>query len=355
MRVMIFFVSCIFLCSGVFAISGVNPRSYEINFEPNYSADFNFNFVIDGNLKVDLYAEGDLSEYVSLNKKKIFDREKVVASLNLPSEVDSPGVNQIRIVAGDVVGVIKINVPYPDKYVELRLSAPNINIGEIVNVSLNVFSRGNDSVMVEPRIEIYKDDKKLETIEISGEEIGSRESRKFNIFLNTSNYSVGDYLTVAIVDYNGRVTRVENLFRVGESSVKILDYTRKFRENKVDKFEIEIESLWNSNMDDLYIEVNVLGLEDIGFVTPVIKLGAWRKAIIAGFLDTTNILDNEFEAEIILHYEDEINSQIVQLKISKGFDYTFYGVLIGCIVILGFSIWRGKIFVRKYKKYKYKK
>ena len=369
MKVIVFFAVLIFLCSGVFAFSGVNPRSYEIDFEPGYKGEFGFNFFIDGNVKADLSVQGDLAEYVSLDKEKISGSERVVALLRLPSDIDSPGVNQIKIVAGDVIGVIKVNVPYPEKYIELELSAPNINVGEIVDVDLSIFNRGIDFVVAGPRIEIYKkvtkgsiwkigdEEKKeiVETIEIESVEIAVGESKKFNISLETLNYSAGDYFAVALVNYGEKVARIENLFRVGEPSVRILNYTREFRENKVERFEIEIESLSNSDMDGLYAEVNIIGFENASFVSSDVKLGAWKSATLVGFLDTAEILGYKVEAEIILHCGGEAGSpRVVELKILKGFDYVFFGVVLGCLAVFGFLIWRGMVFVGKLRKHKAK-
>ena len=347
-----FYIICIFVCGGVFAISGVNPRSYEVNFEPNYEGDFNFNFVIDGGSRVALSVEGGFSEYISLDKKKISGREKVVASLKLPSKVDSSGINQIRIIAGEVVGIIEVKVPYPEEYIELGLSVPNINVGENVNVNLDIFSKGNGSVVVEPKIEVYKDHEKIEIVKIESIEISGMESKRFSITLDNSSYSAGDYFVIAIVEYDERTAYLKNPFRVGEPMVRILSYTREFGKNKIDKFEIEVESLWNSNMNDLYAEVKILGLEDVGFVTPVVELGAWRTATVIGFLNSVEITDDKFEAEIILHHGSEVSSRVVQLKIREGFDYILCSVFMGCLAVLGILFWRGKIFVKKYKKYK---
>ena len=355
----ILFVILIFLSSGVFAISGVNPRSYEVDFIPNYEGEFNFNFVLDKASKVDLYVEGDLAKYVSLDKERISGRESVVALLRLPSEINSPGVNQIRIVAWNVVSVIKVNVPYPEKYVELRLSAPNVNVGETVDVNLEVSSKGYSSVEVEPRIEIYKvgdwesgslGRELVETIEIDSDEVAVNESKVFKQLLNCSNYFMGDYLAVAVVDYGERTARVENSFKVGALLVRVLNYTREFKENKILKFEIEVESLWNSNIDDLYAEVNIVGFEDAGFVSPIVGLQKWGKTTLVGFLDTGEISDFEIEAEIILRYKGEISSEVVDLKILKGLDYVFYAVLTGCLIVFGFLIWRGKNFIERYRK-----
>lgn len=359
----ILLVVVIFLSSGVFAISGVNPRAYEVDFVPNYEGEFSFNFVIDGNSKVDLYVDGDLAEYVSLNKERVSGSENVVASLHLPPEVDSPGINEIQVVVGDVVGVIKVNVPYPEKYVELELSAPNANVGDVVDISLEVFSRGSEGVVVGSKVEIYK----IEDWEFVSEGLGIRETNElieileadedvsinmseiFKWSIDSSNYSMGSYLVVAVVDYSEGIVEIENSFKVGGSLVRILNYTKEFRKNKIDKFEIEVESLGDDDIGELYAEINIVGLEETKFVTSSIGLGKWRTAMLSGFLDSSEILEDEIEAEIILYYDGKTTSQVVKLKILKGSDYVSYVVVFVGLAVVGLLVWRGSKFIRRYR------
>ena len=354
----ILLVVVIFLSSGVFAISGVNPRAYEVDFVPNYEGEFSFNFVIDGNSKVDLYVDGDLAEYVSLNKEWISGRESVVVSLRLPSWINNPGVNEIRIVAGDVVSVIKINVPYPEKYVELELNAPNVNVGDSVGINLEVFSKGSEAVMANSRIEIYK----IEDWELEIEQIGKlvdvfeadgeiviNESEMFEWGIDTSDYSMGQYLAVAVVDYGEGVAQIENSFKVGGLLVRILNYTEEFTKNKIDKFEIEVENLGDDDIKGIYAGINIVGFSEEEFVTSSIELKKWRTATLSGFLDSSEILGEKIEAEIVLYYDGEMSSQVVELKILKGFDYVFYGVIFMVLVVVGLLIWRGKKFIKKYR------
>lgn len=350
MKRFIFLGLFIFLWGSVLAISGVNPGSYEVDFEPDYQIELSFDFVLDGGVSEDLIVEGELAEYVSLNKKRISGRENVIASLDLPSEIDSPGVNYIRIIAGDVVGAIKVRVPYPEKYIELSLSAPNVNVGEEMGMVLEIINQGNESISFEGRIEIYNGDELVESLEISGGNIVFEDSRGVNISLDTENYFPGDYLAVALIDYGGKVARIENPFRLGEQLVGVLNYTREFGENKINRFEIEVESLWNDDMDDLFIEVNIIGFEDANFITPVVGLSAWRTITLFGFLDTNLISGYEFEAEIILHHGGKISTRVVQLKIIKGFDYIFWISILAMIIIVVLLIWRGKIFLERLRK-----
>jgi len=348
------FVVLVFMCSGIFAISGVSPASYEVDFEPGYSGEFVFNFVIEKGAE-DLYAEGYLSEYISFDKNSISGREEVVVFLNLPSEIDTPGVNYIKIIAGKAMGGIKVRVPYPERYVEVGLNAPNANVGEDVFFELELFGKGNESVSVSPRIEIYKDGKEVNVISIDDVEVFPGDEISVNVSINTSDYLAGDYMAVAFLDYDDVSVSVGNPFRLGEFLVELIDYSKFFRENKIDRFEILVESLWDDDMDGVYAEVNVLGFDSASFVSSSEDLDAWGRQVLVGFLDSSEIEGYDFEAEIVLHYGDESVLEIVELKIIKGFDYVFWIVILVVVGGLGFLFWRCCIFVKRFKKHRIKK
>lgn len=339
----------IFLSSGAVAVSGVSPGSYSVDFSPGLSKEFTFSFVLDNGIMTDLFAEGELAEYVSLDKKRIFGKEKVVASLNLPSELDSPGVNNIKIVAGDVVGIIKVNVPYPKKWVALEMGLPNINVGENANLNLKIFSLGEEAVIVKQKIEVYENGEAIKTIEIDSNEIASGEQREFNFLLDSSNYSAGDYYVVASVTYENGVVSLDKMFRVGELKVKILNYTNEIRAGRVEKFEVEVESLWNRNINDLYVEVSILGFDGSAFSTPSIKLESWQIKKIEGFFNSRGIDVEEVDAEIVVHYMGQKTSEVVKLKVELGFDYVYWGVILVILVVLIFMAWRVSVFIKNIK------
>jgi hypothetical protein len=357
MKLIGIFVVSVFLCSGVFAISGVSPSSYEVNFEPGYSGEFAFDFVLDGD--GDLYVEGELAEYVSLNKDEISDRGKVVAVLNLPSVIKSFGVNQIFVGTKgddfDVRGAIKVMVPYPERYVEIGLNAPNANAGEDVLLELELFGRGTKSVVVSPRIEVYKGGESVDIVTFKDVEVVSGEVVNMDSSLDTSDYVAGDYLTVAFADYDEGNASVENFFRLGEFSVGLINYTRSLRENKVNKFEILVESFWNENMGSVYADVNILNFGSANFVTPSVGLSAWEEQVLVGFLDMSKVDEDVFEAEIVLHYDEGSVSEIVKLNAVEGFDYVFWIVLLATVALLVFLFWRVVIFVRGVKKHRIKR
>jgi len=307
-----------------------------------------------------------LGEYVTLDKKTLEGRGSVVASLKLPSEVTTPGENIIRIgarqlveegggieIVSDVGGIIKVNVPYPGKYLELETIAPNANAGDLVNLSLRAYNRGKVNLEASPMIQIFSGDKKLETLNSSKRTILPFNSETFYFLLNTSNYAPGNYTATALADYGEEnLARDDDSFRLGELRIAIVNYSGKFESNKINRFDIEVESFWNNPVDELYAVVSLLDQDSVSFRTPIISLGSWKRGNLVGFLDTEPVNGEVFMANITLYYNNKTTSQVVALKLENYFDWTPYLVGIVIIGVLLAVIWRVKIFIRRIKEHK---
>ena len=368
MKRFVFLVMLVFACSGAFAISGVSPGSYEIDFQPGLSREVVFNFIFDDGVKAEIYLEGDLSEHMSVDKNEISGSDSVVVSLNFPESIDSPGVNKVRVgarqivddvsgvgVAADVRGVVKVNVPYPGRWIDLELASPNTNVGDVVDMKLKIFNRGNESVVVSPMIQIFKDGEFLDNFDLELVRISPADFKEVGFSLDSSRYSPGDYVATALGDYGDeRLARDDDPFRLGELFVKIVNYSRNFDEGGIEKFKIEVESFWNDDIDDLYAEVIVDDFENAGFITPVTELGAWKSKSLDGFLDVSSIGVEVLEADIVLHYQNKTSSERIKLNIELAYDYSNLFFVLAILIVVGLIVWRVVVFAKSVKKHRRK-
>ncbi|MBU3923909.1 MAG: hypothetical protein KJ592_03255 [Nanoarchaeota archaeon] len=339
MKRMLFFLVLV-LCGNVLGLSGVSPGSYSVDFEAGLSKEFVFEFVLDEGVESALIVEGDLAEYVRLDKERISGRESVAVSLNLPSDIEGFGVHEIVVRAGNVRGVIKVDVAYPDDYVGVEVSAPNINIGEDVEIGMKLLNFGEGNVSVDYGVDIYEGGELVENF--SWVDVEVSDVLDFSFFV--SNLSAGDYVASGWVD-SGEVRRVENYFRVGEFVVEVLNYSSNFTRGKLDRFEVDVESLWNDDIAEIYAEVEVGGV--VVLSTPVVGLRAWERKTLVGFFDGAD-MEGVIDAEIFLYYGEGSSSKVVELEVVDGFNYVFYGIVLGLVVL--FLLWRVVVFVEKYGK-----
>lgn len=341
--VLIFFSSC------VLSFSVVTPASYDLDFSSKLNQEFIFRFGSDES-DLNFFISGDLKDYATLDVRSLRGQYLVVVSLRLPDKLEKPGINVLRVTAspfstsGDQVsivsspsGLIRVRVPYPGRYAELDFSVSSVNQGQDAPFSLTVYSRGDRNIVVTPFIEIYEREKVIGRLDLDVVEIKSGTKYDYISSFNTKNLAAGNYLAKAVVEYGGeRPSEASASFRLGELFVDIFNYTNLFERNKINRFEIEIESFWNDPINEVYAQVEILGHPN-NFLTPTIRLSPWQKSMLTGFLDTTGIESDYFDANITIYYGGKQNSRIVRLNFKPEFNYMnliWIGLAIIIIILL---------------------
>ena len=76
---------------------GVSPAIVTINFEPGLKQTMNFKFLGDVGGKYDIYVEGDLKDYVGINKEIIYGPDDVNVILELPGSIEPPGTHMLKV------------------------------------------------------------------------------------------------------------------------------------------------------------------------------------------------------------------------------------------------------------------
>jgi hypothetical protein len=367
--ILVIFIS-IYLSYGVYAVIGISPGAYEIDFKPNLKQTFRFTIIGDNDMKFKLSAEGELAKYVTLSPKSLDGPGNVQVLLSLPDNVELPGENIVYISAkqqpsgrggiyllGNVKGIIKIRVPYPEEFASASISANNANVGEPVNLKISVKNLGKSDISAKIVVNIIdSQNRSVTSLPLGTREIASLGSTDLETQLNTEGYLPGYYVARAIVSYgNNKEAKTETIFRLGEFFVDITGHSDNFNKNMLNRFNLQIESFWSGPIEKVYANVSIMNYSQINFVTSSLDLGGFESSNLTGYFDTTGILENKFNARVVLHYGNKTNEKILNLKFKEEkkskLVYYLAGVLVGLIILLIF-IW---IIARRMKKSGHKK
>ncbi|MBS3094266.1 hypothetical protein J4474_01240 [Candidatus Pacearchaeota archaeon] len=347
-------ISIIFFSEIIFAL-GITPGRVNINFEPGFETQIVYEIIEDNPSKeLEISVDGELADYVKLSTKKLIGGGKLIVSIDLPEKIDTPGKNHIFIRAKEAVdpelvatvgtsvtigALITINVPYPGRYLELNLNSKNVNTGEPVDFTLDLTSRGVETIFVQPKIEIMSADKLIETLDFNSREIKSQEEVKLKKTLDTKGYNPGKYKAIAIVDY-GEIVKAESDFKIGDLSIEIVNYTKKITIGDIKPYEIGIESGWNNNIEVVYAQVIILeGLNPIlDFKTETTQLTPWEQKIIKGYFDTSNFTEGIYHSNITLIYyggeRGEVTSKLVELEFVEGISVVLIVIIAGIAIAI---------------------
>ncbi len=341
---------------------GIVPAKVELDYRPGYENTFNYRFsgASDITKDVEVFLEGELSEYMEANEHILNPRREnsFEVTLKLPEEGLKPGKNigyvgvreriDEELVGGNVGTAVNIrsvfivNVEYPGKYLELSFKSHNVNEGEPINFELGVVNKGDKDVVMNPRIEIYTNEGELiETLTLREREIKSQERIDLQKPLDTTGYTPGKYYAIAKVEYdNGNmISEVESEFRIGELIVNILNYTERIKINGLQKFELEVESGWNNKIEGVYASVSISNETQFmdEFKTSPTDLSPWQSKDIYGYLDTSIFSKGMYEADVTVTYygDDEIKRLHTILPVEFYIEETNFMLI---AIILAISI-----------------
>jgi hypothetical protein len=339
------------------AALGISPAVVELDFTPGGKHEILYTVISDQpQTEIEIMSGGGpFGEYIRLSKKKIVGPGTFKLTVEFPDEIDSPGENRVGIGVKEappedqflgtsisISGVIIINAPYPGRYIEADLIVADGNVDEEVPVESYVINRGKEDVNVNVNVGIFSEEAMVHNMVFTPVVLKSNEEKYFRKFLNTTGYRPGNYFAEAVFNYGNEVI-VNKTFRIGSLFVDVINFTERLPSGGIQKFYIDVKSLWNNNLPEVFADVNVSNssYSEI-FRTPSVDLRNWEGKTLVGFLDTEG-LDGNYNSEITLYYDKETTVVNGVLLVSEGLGVSniVLGVIaIVVILVMVIVIWR---------------
>lgn len=316
----------------------VREDTFSITNQEGYTSTYNiFPYVLHG---------ADITSYFTITPNRIENllgsrTETFTVKLVLPESIDIPGETENRVkvrIDSSASGVLKavpslairyiIFVLYPFKYIEWSFSAPHMNINETKEFAVNLQNLG------EPTIDLAYADVSFISLE-SGQiirnlktntenNISSKETKKLNVSFNSANLKPGNYKAIATLYWDTNVSVVEKEFRIGTKQVKILNFTKLVEVNAITKFDIIIQSGWNTKISDIYADITVYdintGQKLREFKSLNTDLNAWQTKTVVAYFDTKRLEKGEYKVVINLRYEGVTTTAEGIIRIDENID-----------------------------------
>lgn len=328
---------------------GMSPAYREIYFEPGMEE--TFHFIMIGNKESDLlvrpYVEGSLANYTTIPDETYLIPAAsgigFAATVSLPEKLP-PGLHMLRIGimeelppgthAGIVAklgveSLIGIRVPYPSKYLDMKLKCDNARIGEDAIIYVDVFNRGTkDLYDVNGFVEIFSVDHKkiIKTQMKEGSQfIAPARNAEFTAVWDTSGAQPGIYDAVATINYDGNQTSAKCNFRLGELNIDIKDFgANDTQVGSIAKFVALLQSTWNAEIPQVFNKVEIY-TEDGKFVGSssgeTIRVGSWSEKKMTVYWDTGDNEAGNYLATLTLEYEGKNSTKTAPLRIVGTFEW----------------------------------
>tara|TARA_Y100000310_G_scaffold342919_1_gene448232 strand:- start:3319 stop:4422 length:1104 start_codon:yes stop_codon:yes gene_type:complete len=350
----------VFLINFSSAALGIVPAKSEVGFKPGL--DFSVDYRVledDPNKKIILYAEGDLAEYVSFSKQSVVGGGSFSVDVKLPDALSIPGEHRILIVAEEDVdkeipgigtslvlkGVIAVFVPYPGEYLEIKdFGARDVNAGDPVRFNMELINRGASILNVIPKVEIFSGEEKKGELVLSRRVVQSQEHLNLKKDLDTTGYLPGTYEAVLTVDYVAGEAQADLEFRLGHLFVEIVNHTDRVELGSISRFELDVESNWNNEIEGVYANVSFWDGENllVDFKTSPTDLNPWEKSTLEGFFDSANFSSGSYLANMSLVYSGRTSNKVGEVKFVEGVNKTVILIIGGILIVLAILFWRLK-------------
>lgn len=321
---------------------GVSPGRTTINFEPGLQKDIEFTVFNNENkdMNVVFYVEGELNEtvklYESISKFSPEETSKVFKyNVKLPNEIKRPGGHDINIVAREVpiskagsgvsVGAtsavitqLRIQVPYPGKYLEASIRVSETGSDGPVTFIIPITNLGTQTIVrAEGIIDIIgPTNEKVDSIKTEVVSVESGQSLQLKATWDTSKVSAGKYLAKLAVTYDGDVAHAETVFSFGQVLIELLDiYVKDFKLGQIAKFNILVQNKYSEEIKDVFSTLDFFN--ENGDLVASIKsaaenIKAGDKEELVAYWDTAGVKEGSYDATLKIHYLGKVSEK--QLK-----------------------------------------
>lgn len=363
----------VYFLLGLASSLGVSPGLTSYNFQPGFETSIRFTVFGESDKELEISFDGDFAQYAMTDKKTLKGGGEFIVSLKFPEKVEIPGRHRLGVRVAEkidpelaagfvttsvtVIPVIDIYVPYPGRYLDISLTGQDANVGEPIDFNLAISSKGTDEVTVIPKIEVLSQEGFVkDTLIFSERVIKSQEGIALKKTLNTTNYNPGKYKARAYVDY-GLLATSDFDFKIGSLVIDILNYTQRVPINKIERFDIQVESGWNSLIEGAYADVLIFNGTQVlaDFKTTSTALIPWERKVITGYIDTKNLSEGIYDGNITLIYygkeQGKSTNKLIKVEFFKEKSLLLWYLIGGAGLLIIISLILIKI-LSKPKKFK---
>lgn len=353
------------------------PPSYKLPYEPGTHHKLQFVVYDTPGKFIGVDAIGPFKEYITLSETSFvmgasgahyFTAEFTMPELTKPGEYRTeifvtesapPGVSGVGATVA-LASLIKVRVPYPDKYADIKLEIGHIKAGELAHFVVKLFNYGIEMISrAGGNIEVFDStNTTVATLTLSeAAEIAPNQDVQLVTDWDTTGTKLGEYRAVANVNYDEKSTSDEKTFKIGDILIEILNISvKEVQKDTIAKIPIEIESKWSEPIMNVYGIVHVsrerLGIADV--TTASVNVQPWSRATLEAYWSTTDLDEGIYDALVTVYYSNKTAESNTHIKIvSKevfafNSEFLFIIVLVVLVFLLAIAYYKKRKRKRRY-------
>ena len=318
------FTIFLFLLPVVFPL-GIAPAQRELTYQQQpqrYKVDIINNERKDTDIF--LSVDGDLKDYVKFDEQKLTftaaeSEKEAWYTVTLTGIID-PGSHISKIIAEEslpsirfgenyvaaklnVVSMLYLTVPYPEKFVEARLDI--LPTQEKVDVKANLINKGTQDIQqLAATFSILDQNQEITAHTTPAKSFKQGALDSLAASFQTKDVKPGLYSAVASISYDNKELKLMRDFQVGSINVGVTDFDEYFAQDTINEFNINVESKWNRDIRDAHAQVYVFrnSKEVASFKGPSFDIRSGEKKKTTLYFNTKGLELGEFNAITTLNY-----------------------------------------------------
>ncbi len=335
----------VIISSNVSAL-GIAPAISEHAFTPGMEKTITLKIVNSekSDSSVFISVDGELADYITIDTPefemtKDMEFKKISYTFKLPNDIGKPGPHESRIlintkpkgteskgtqIAAKVVvySRLRVFVPYPGEYAEIKLIAPNFNVGKTSYFGVEINNLGTEDFFADSFIEVLSP-LNAEIASLVGDRAPVKSKETELVSIGWTPEAAGNMLAVSEVVYGEeqKSAKDEKKFAVGNPDIEIVNISAdNFRLGGIAKFEIIIKSAWNEPIGDVYAtfiiqdENGELYSRHTSEHVSISEMGMQR---IPAYLETDKLSERRYQMKVILYYLDKEDEKIFDIDVGK--------------------------------------
>ncbi|MFC1705059.1 hypothetical protein ACFLZ6_01880 [Nanoarchaeota archaeon] len=307
---------------------GIRPVKTELTLQPTYEDSFKIVNNDHKDMKVKIYAQGDLKDYIELSEDEVElsaseESKEIRFSLRLPDKEFAPGKVEGVIVVeeelyseerdGSYVAAnlkishkVYVDVPTPENFIEAKIDIEEKE--EDVDLITTIKNLGTaDLEEVKPKVQVFSGNKIIDSYEHETESLDVKEERSFKDKVEKEKLGKGEFKVLSSIEYAEYTLEVIEAFTIGKPIIKIQNYDKYFVENKINEIAVELKSEWNTIIEDIHLTTLVFknGKEVFNTKTTSFNLEPYEEKKISAHIDTRDLELGEYDVNLILEYMNQ--------------------------------------------------
>lgn len=318
---------------------GIAPAKTTFDFEEGSVKEGAFRIVSDNfPSKVVFTKEGDLGKYITLDQDTIMLKEPetwVNFKLYIPSdlppgeitggilvlEIPKDTVNEDIIMAAPaVMHKVKVNVPYPGKYLVSKMFITNTKLNEPIIFTLPVVNYGKEKINNAKATIVIKGPTNEEVAALHTSSVTIDPGQEEKLLVTWQTDKAGSYFAEAAVEYDGKVIQVADKFSIGNLEIEIERIeVNNFRLGQIAKLDLYLRNRWNTPLKvdgriEIFKDNNIIST----FNTVPVDILQGSSSVMNGYWNTEGITPGEYQISVKANYEGKTSERSFSTYVSAA-------------------------------------